>query len=110
MQAALWREAFYLIEQDVISVADLDIAISRGQGLRWALLGPMADLAPSDGKEGLAHTLEHPGPPMADWWQDLDDVELTPALTRKRVEGLEKELGNLDQDTLTKRRDALLRA
>ncbi|CAM5202386.1 Carnitine 3-dehydrogenase OS=Castellaniella defragrans OX=75697 GN=HNR28_003470 PE=4 SV=1 [Castellaniella defragrans] len=108
LQAALWREAFYLIEQDVISVADLDTAISQGPGLRWALLGPLVNLALSGGKEGLAHTLEHLGPPMADWWKDLGDVELTPALTRKLVAGLEEELQGLDQDTITKRRDALL--
>src|SRR6266403_4517071 len=40
LQAALWREAFYLVEQGIASVEDVDTAIAHGPGLRWALLGP----------------------------------------------------------------------
>ena len=46
LQAALWREAYWLVEQGVVSVAEIDTAISNGPGLRWALLGPFADPAP----------------------------------------------------------------
>ena len=35
LQAALWREAFHLLEQGVASVADIDTAIAHGPGLRW---------------------------------------------------------------------------
>src|SRR5205814_1766904 len=40
LQAALWREAFHLVEQGIASVEDVDTAIAQGPGLRWALLGP----------------------------------------------------------------------
>jgi 3-hydroxyacyl-CoA dehydrogenase len=40
LQAALWREAYSLVERGVASVADIDTAIAHGPGLRWALLGP----------------------------------------------------------------------
>ena len=47
LQAALLREAFYLVEQGIASVEDVDTAIAHGPGLRWALLGPFLNLHPS---------------------------------------------------------------
>jgi carnitine 3-dehydrogenase len=44
LQAALWREAFHLVEQGIASVEDVDTAIAQGPGLRWALLGPFLNL------------------------------------------------------------------
>ena len=70
LQAALWREAYWLVEQGVVSVADVDPAISSGPGLRWALLGPFATQHLSGGEGGIAHVLEHLGPPMVEWWAD----------------------------------------
>lgn len=108
LQAALWREALYLVEQDVISVADLDVAISHGPGLRWALLGPFLNLHLSGGAGGIEHLLEHLGPPIEEWWADLGEVTLTPELTKKVVDGVYDELRPVDQAALTKKRDALL--
>lgn len=36
LQAALWREAFYLVQRGIASVEDVDTAIAHGPGLRWA--------------------------------------------------------------------------
>ena len=71
LQAALWREAYYLVGEGVVSVEDVDVAISSGPGLRWALLGPFATQHLSGGGGGLEHVLAHLGPPMVDWWHDL---------------------------------------
>src|SRR5690606_31675808 len=49
LQAALWREAFHLVEEGVASVGDIDAAIAHGPGLRWALLGPFLNLHLSGG-------------------------------------------------------------
>src|SRR5947199_9932126 len=35
LQAALYREVMYLIQQDVLSVEDADDAVSYGPGRRW---------------------------------------------------------------------------
>ena len=40
LQAALYREILYLIEQGVLSVEDADDAVSWGPGLRWGVMGP----------------------------------------------------------------------
>ncbi|NJQ01714.1 3-hydroxyacyl-CoA dehydrogenase [Streptomyces sp. PLAI1-29] len=108
LQAALWREAYSLVDRGVATVRDIDTAVAHGPGLRWALLGPLANQHLSGGPGGLAHVLEHLGPPTEAWWRDLGDPSLTPALVAKLVAGVEEELAGLPHDELVARRDALL--
>ncbi len=108
LQAALWREAYDLVRRGVVDVADLDLAISSGPGLRWALLGPLATQHLSGGVGGLAHVLEHLGPPMVEWWDDLGTPELTPDLIGLLVDGVEAEIGGREA-SITAARDRALR-
>ncbi|MEJ8281236.1 3-hydroxyacyl-CoA dehydrogenase NAD-binding domain-containing protein [Pseudonocardia spirodelae] len=108
LQAALWQEAYSLVERGVATVADVDAAISHGPGLRWAVLGPFANQHLSGGPGGLAHVLAHLGPPTERWWRDLGEVTLTPALVDTLVDGVHDELGDLDGPALAARRDAVL--
>ena len=108
LQAALWREAFHLLERGVASVADIDAAIAYGPGLRWGLLGPFLNLHLSGGDGGLRHVLEHLGPPIEQWWDDLGDPRLTARLCETAMEGVEQELDGLDLTDLVARRDELL--
>jgi carnitine 3-dehydrogenase len=108
LQAALWREAYSLVERGVASVADVDAAITHGPGLRWALLGPLVNQHLSGGAGGLAHTLAHLGPPTQAWMDDLGDPRLTPQLTRLLVDGVDDELRGVDQARMVAQRDALL--
>jgi carnitine 3-dehydrogenase len=107
LQAALWREAYDLVRRGAVSVADLDAAIASGPGLRWALLGPIATQHLSGGPEGLAHVLEHLGPPMVDWWADLGSPDLTSELVDVLVEGVREELGGREHAVLAARDRAL---
>jgi carnitine 3-dehydrogenase len=107
LQAALWREAYYLVSQGVVSVADLDAAVAAGPGLRWALLGPIATQHLSGGPGGLAHVLDHLGPPMVDWWADLGAPELTPALAQTLVDGVAAEVGGREDELRARRDEAL---
>ncbi|HRO15487.1 MAG TPA: 3-hydroxyacyl-CoA dehydrogenase NAD-binding domain-containing protein [Paracoccus sp. (in: a-proteobacteria)] len=65
LQAALWREAFHLIDQGAATVVDIDAAIAHGPGLRWALLGPFLNLHLSGGEGGIAHVLNHISAPRS---------------------------------------------
>jgi carnitine 3-dehydrogenase len=109
LQAALWREAYYLVGEGVVSVADVDVAISSGPGLRWALLGPFATQHLSGGGGGLDHVLAHLGPPMVDWWHDLGSPELTPELIATLVAGVQEEFAGRDETDVLTRRDRALR-
>ncbi len=108
LQAALWREAFHLVERGAASVADIDAAIAYGPGLRWGMLGPFLNLHLSGGDGGLRHVLDHLGPPIESWWGDLGRPRLTPELCDAAVSGVEQELDGVDLKTVVARRDELL--
>ncbi len=108
LQAALWREAYSLVERGVASVADIDAAIAYGPGLRWALLGPLVSQHLSGGAGGMAHTLAHLGPPAQAWMDDLGEPRLTPHLIRLLVAGVDEELRGVDQSMMAAERDELL--
>lgn len=108
LQAALWREAYWLVQEGVVSVSEIDSAISNGPGLRWALLGPFATQHFSGGPGGIAHVLEHLGPPMADWWDTMHTPQWGEELAAKVVQGVDEELDGLDQVKTREARDRLL--
>ncbi|MDL9999287.1 3-hydroxyacyl-CoA dehydrogenase NAD-binding domain-containing protein [Variovorax sp. J22P240] len=108
LQAALWREAFHLVDQGVASVADIDTAIAHGPGLRWALMGPFMNLHLSGGAGGIAHVLDHLGGPIEDWWRDLGAPTMTAELKQRVVEGVAAELGARRIGELESTRDTLL--
>lgn len=108
LQAALWQEAYALVERGVVTVAEVDAAIAHGPGLRWALLGPLVNQHLSGGAGGLAHTLAHLGPPAQEWMRDLRPVELTPELAARLVAGVDDELAGVDEAELVRERDDLL--
>ena len=41
LQHALWREAFYMVEEGIADPKTIDDACKYGPGLRWPVLGPM---------------------------------------------------------------------
>jgi 3-hydroxyacyl-CoA dehydrogenase len=108
LQAALWQEAYSLVERGIASVADIDAAISYGPGLRWAILGPLVNQHLSGGPGGMAHLLEHLGPPTEQWMQDLRPVRLHPGLVDRLVSGVHDELDGIDERRLVAERDELL--
>src|SRR6202051_1461821 len=74
LQAALYREVVYLIEQGVLSVADADDAVSWGPGLRWGVMGPSLLFHLAGGQGGIHHFMEHLSGPMSTWWKDLGTI------------------------------------
>ncbi|MDF0546177.1 3-hydroxyacyl-CoA dehydrogenase NAD-binding domain-containing protein [Sphingobium sp. H39-3-25] len=108
LQAALWREAFYLVDQGIASVSDVDTAIAHGPGLRWALLGPFLNLHLSGGSGGIGHVIDHLGPPIQTWWHDLGDLSFTPQVRAQAVAGVEEELSGHTLAALQDERDEVL--
>jgi carnitine 3-dehydrogenase len=89
IQAAVFREVLYLLDQDVASLADIDIAIAHGPGLRWAILGQFMNANLGGGEAGIKHFLEHLGPAMESWWADLGRIEhVSPAMAEKASAGI----------------------
>ncbi len=86
LQAAVWREAAYLVEQGVVSVADVDAAVSQGPGLRWAIMGPIMTYHLGGGAGGLRYLMDHIG--VAKLWPDLGTPEMTPAFEQALLDGV----------------------
>lgn len=109
LQAAMWQEAYSLVERGVVTVSDIDTAISYGPGLRWAILGPLAQQSLSGGAGGMRHVLDHLGPPQEVWMHDLGQVHLGEDLKEKLISGVDEELQGRDPAVLAKQRDDMLR-
>jgi carnitine 3-dehydrogenase len=81
---ALWREALWLVADDVATVEEVDDAIRFGAGLRWASMGPFLTYRIAGGEAGMRHFMEQFGPALQLPWTKLTDVpELTGALLDK---------------------------
>lgn len=109
LQAALYREIVYLIEQGVVDVADADTAVCWGPGLRWGVMGPNLLFHLGGGTNGIRHFLEHLSGPLATWWKDLGALtEFTPQVKQTITEGVLQEAGDRSIEQLEQERDAVL--
>jgi 3-hydroxyacyl-CoA dehydrogenase len=109
LQAALYREIVYLIEQGVLDVADSDTAVCWGPGLRWGVMGPNMLFHLGGGEGGIQHFMEHLAGPMASWWKDLGTLtELSPQTKQTIVEGVTQEAEGHSVDQLAETRDEVL--
>ncbi len=109
LQAALYREVVYLIEQGVLDVADSDTAVCWGPGLRWGVMGPNMLFHLGGGEGGIQHFMEHLAGPMASWWKDLGTLtELSPQTKQTIIAGVAQEAEGQSVDQLAEIRDEVL--
>ena len=109
LQAALYREIVYLIEQGVVDVADSDTAVCWGPGLRWGVMGPSLLFHLGGGQGGMQHFLGQFTGPLAAWWKDLGKItEFSPEVKQTLLEGVLKEAGNRSIEELERERDSML--
>ena len=109
LQAALYREIVYLIEQGVIDVADGDTAVCWGPGLRWGVMGPNLLFHLGGGQGGMQHFLGQFTGPLAAWWKDLGKItEFSPEVKQTLLEGVLKEAGKRSIEELEHERDSML--
>ncbi len=59
LQRALFNEAVSLVEDGVVSVAELDEVVMQSLGIRWATAGPFLSFHLGGGPGGLHHMMEH---------------------------------------------------
>ena len=108
LSSALYREAVYLVEQGVASVADIDAALCNGPGLRWAVMGPHMTYHLGGGPGGIEHYLAHLGPSQVRRWASLGNPTLSPEVQKRIVEGVAEEAGDRSIQELEERRDRAL--
>lgn len=108
LQAALYREIMYLIQQDVLSVADADDAVSYGPGLRWGVMGPSLQFHLGGGAGGIKHFVDHLMDPMAALIKTLGTPDITPEFKKTIVDGVLQEAGDHSLDQLAQDENELL--
>lgn len=81
---ALWREALWLVKDDVATTAEIDEIISYSFGLRWAQMGLFETYRVAGGEAGMRHFMAQFGPALSWPWTKLMEVpELDDALIEK---------------------------
>jgi carnitine 3-dehydrogenase len=106
---ALWREALWLVADDVATVEEIDDAIRFGAGLRWAAMGTFLTYRIAGGAAGMRHFMEQFGPALQLPWTRLADVpELTGELLDKLVAQSDAQAGGRTLRELERLRDDCL--
>ena len=115
LMEALWREALWLVRDDVCDVETLDEVMRLSFGLRWAQMGLFQTYRIAGGEAGMRHFLDQFGPALSWPWSRLTDVvELDEALVDKIAAQSDAQNAGLSIRQLERIRDdnlvAILRA
>jgi ketoreductase RED1 len=108
LQAALFREAVYLVSQGVVTEQELDAVVTTSIGMRWAVAGPFQTFHLGGGAGGLADFLVHLGPAMAAIWSHLGSPTLDGSVVGELTDQAEHFDGSVAQLAL-RRDDAQIR-
>jgi carnitine 3-dehydrogenase len=108
LQAALYKEILYLVQQGVLSVSDADIAVSYGPGLRWGVMGPSLQWHLGGGAGGIHHYMDHLMEPLTGLMKNLQMPDVTPALKQAVVEGVLLDAGEHSVDELAQAENEVL--
>ncbi len=108
LQAALYKEVLYLIEQGVLSVEDTDAAVSWGPGLRWGVMGPNLLWHIGGGEGGIQQFMEKLMDPLATLMKNLGNPEVTTELKQTIIGGVMQEAENRSVKQLAKEENEML--
>ncbi|MDA9535769.1 hypothetical protein ACM41_05675 [Bradyrhizobium sp. CCBAU 21362] len=87
LQEALWREALWLVNDDLATVQEVDDAVCYSFGLRRPIMGPLLTYRMACGGAGMRKTMERFGPYLKWPLSKLTDVpELTDTFLDKIAE------------------------
>lgn len=103
---AVWREALWLVKDDIATTQEIDDAIRFGFGLRWAQMGLFETYRVAGGEAGMKHFISQFGPALQWPWTKLMDVpELTDDLINKIADQSDAQSGMYSIRELERKRD-----
>ena len=94
LQAALYKEVLYLIQEGVLSVEDADAAVSFGPGVRWGVMGPSLQWHLGGGTGGIQHYMETLMDGLAGLMKSLAMPDVNDELKKTVVDGVLAEAGS----------------
>src|SRR5437762_13231315 len=98
----------YLIQHEVLSVEDADVAVSYGPGPRWGVMGPRLQWQLGGSAGGIKHFMDHRMDPLTAMIKTLGTPDVTPELKQTIVEGVLREAGNRSVDELAQAENELI--
>jgi carnitine 3-dehydrogenase len=108
LQAALYKEILYLIQQGVLSVEDADAAVSYGPGLRWGVMGQSLQWHLGGGPGGINHFMAHLMGPLEGLMKALGSPDVTPELKQTVVDGVKRMAGKRSVEQLAEEENEVL--
>ena len=108
LMEALWREALWLVNDNVATTEEIDAAVVYGCGLRWSLMGTFLTFHLAGGEGGMRHMLHQFGPALKLPWTKLVAPELTEDLIDRVADGCADQAAGRSIRDLERRRDAFL--
>jgi carnitine 3-dehydrogenase len=108
LQAALYKEVLYLIQQGVLSVEDADAAVSYGPGPRWGVMGPSLQWHLGGGPGGINHFMEHLMGPLEGMMKALGTPNVTPELKQTVTDGVMRMAANRSVEQLAEEENEVL--
>lgn len=73
---SLLREAIHLVNEDIVTVEELDRIIESSMGPRWAYAGPFKSFNMGGGPGGLRSLLENVGESVQACWDDAGKINM----------------------------------
>lgn len=112
--AAVWRECIDLVLQGVVSVDDLDRAVSLGPGIGWAAAGPHLNYHLGAGEGGIRIFIQRLLASFESWWRQLAHwSQIDPDQQRTLIQATERAYkGKVEflREARDRRLSAILRA
>jgi len=105
LQAAVLRESIYLVQQGVVSVAELDTLMANSLGLRWATVGPFKGIHLGGGPGGIKHFLDHLGTMFEGLFNELGEAHITPETIAQLTSQAESAYGPMPNPRMAAERD-----
>ena len=103
---SVWREALWLVNDDIATTEEIDDAIRYGFGLRWAQMGLFETFRLAGGESGMRHFISQFGPCLEWPWTHLMDVpDFTEELIDKVSNQSDDQSGKYSIDELMQKRD-----
>ena len=109
LMEALWREALWLVHDNVATAEEIDDAVRFGCGLRWAFMGPFLTYRLGGGAGGMRHFMAQFAPSLKlPWTKLMDTPEMDDLLLDKIVTQSDAQAAGRSINDLTALRDDCL--
>jgi carnitine 3-dehydrogenase len=106
---AIWREALWLVHDDIATTSEVDDAMKYAMGLRYALMGVFEHMRLAGGEQGMHHFLKQFGPCLKWPWTKLMDVpDLTDDFVKKIAKQSDEQANGRSIQQLERSRDDTL--